>query len=85
MSSLVLVEIIDFIINEIKGYDINFDYKIENDVLITKFSGYFTNNNDIEMHFTYKNNKVQIYHLGESYIEVDTRSFWIDFMSRIDR
>jgi len=86
MDKKSIEKILRFIESEqIGDYDINFDYEIEDDVLIAKFSGHFTNNNDIEMEFVYEDNQVQFYHLGECFIEADTRSFWIDFMSRICR
>jgi len=76
-------KIVDFIEEEIGSYDIEFKFEIEDDTLIAKFSGSFASQREAEMFFVCEDNEVMFYCLSESYTEATTRSFWIDFMTRI--
>jgi len=76
-------DITEFLDTEICDYDLEYDYEKEGDSMTVILKGHFTNNSEIEMDFKCVSGNVKFYGLCESYIEADTRSFWIDFMSRL--
>lgn len=85
MKKSELTKIIKFIETEIHGYDVDFDYEIEDNTLQVEFNGTFTNNQAIQMSFQVAeiDNEVYFESLSESWIIADTREFWIDFMAKI--
>lgn len=85
MKKAELTKIIKFIESEIHGYDIEFDYEIEENILQVEFNGTFTNNQPISMSFQVAELDSEIYFetISESWTMAETREFWIDFMVRI--
>lgn len=85
MKKVELTKIIKFIETEIHGYDIDFDYEVEDNTLQVEFNGTITNNQAIQMSFQVAeiDNEVYFESLGESWTIADTREFWIDFMAKI--
>ena len=85
MKKAELTKVIKFIESEIHGYDIDFDYEIEDNTLQVEFNGSFTNNQTIQMSFQVAeiDNEVYFESLSESWTMADTREFWIEFMARI--
>ena len=49
MKQTEIEEILEFIEDEIREFDINFTYEIEDNILIAIFKGHFTNNDEIEI------------------------------------
>ena len=83
MKKAELTKIIKFIESEIHGYDIDFDYEIEDETIAVELNGWFTDNNTIEISFQVKEDKVIFYSLSDDWVIADTRTFWIEFMTRI--
>lgn len=83
MTKQDLNDIISVIDNEINGYDIEYDYEIEDNWLTATFKGMFTGEQELSMTFRCSSGNVELEGQCESFIEADTRSFWIEFMSRI--
>lgn len=52
--------------------------------MIVALKGHFTNHNIIEMTFRCVDGNVEFYGLSESYLQADTRGFWINFMGQIN-
>lgn len=78
-----LEDIKSFIDSEILNYDIDYDFQIEDDIMVVDFIGHFTNEKEINFRFRCDNGNVEFYGLCESYIFAETRDFWINFMSKI--
>lgn len=78
-----LEDIKTFIDEEIFNYDIDYDFEIEDDIMIVDFIGTFTNNEKVNFRFRCVNGNVEFYGLCESYIFAETRDFWINFMAKI--
>lgn len=80
--------IIDKIINEVEdvvsNYSISADYSVEEDTVIAKFSGSFTEMNTVKMTFLFNADDREVYFcsISEGYSKViDLPEFWINFMS----
>lgn len=78
-----LEDIKSFIDEEIFNYDIDYDFEIEDDVMVVDFIGTFTSDQKINFRFRCVNGNVEFYALCESYIFAETRDFWINFMAKI--
>ena len=74
--------ITEFLDKEFRDYSIEYDYYIEDNVMEATIEDVFTKG-DVEFTFKYSDNEVQFYSLSESYIEADTRQFWIELMSKL--
>lgn len=72
----------NFIKEEIKEYDISYDFEIEDDTMEVTFSGHFFNNEKVCMTFKGMEQKPYFYLLSESYGLAETRSFWITLMAK---
>lgn len=83
MKKAELTKVIKFIESEIHGCDIDFDYEIEDETIAVELNGWFTDNNTIEISFQVKEDKVIFYSLSDDWVIADTRTFWIEFMTRI--
>lgn len=77
-------DIVSFIEREISDYDINYDFEIEDNVMEACFKGQFTSNEEVYMTFRCVSGNVEFYALCESYIQAETRNFWIDFMFKLN-
>lgn len=78
-----LEDIKSFIDDEIFNYDIEYDFEIEDNILVANFKGFFTSNKEVNFRFRCDNGNVEFYGLCESYIFAETRDFWINFMAKI--
>ena len=76
-------KIVNFINDEISPYDLNLDYEIEDNILLSTFKGHFTSYEEIELKFRCESEYIEIYGLCESYIYCGTREFWIELMGRL--
>lgn len=78
-------DICSFLDEEISGYDLKYDYEIENNTMLITFNGHFTSDNEIDMIFRCVGvtRDVEFYGLCESYIHATTKEFWINFMGRL--
>lgn len=83
MKKAELTKIIKFIESEIHGYDIEFDYEIENEIVTVGLDGAFTDNQSIQIMFQIKEDKILFDSMSDIWIEADARTFWIEFMTRI--
>ena len=76
-------DIVNFIEREISDYGINYDFEVEDNVMEVSFKGRFTSNEEVCMTFRCDSGNVEFYALCESYVEAETRNFWIDFIFKI--
>ena len=72
----------NFIKEEIRGYDISYDFEIEDDIMEVVFSGHFFNNEKVYMTFKAAEQEAYFYLLSESYELAETRPFWITLMTK---
>jgi len=80
-ESIKIIE--DFIEDELRGYDIKYDYTIENNELEAEFTGLFLENSTISFSFKCEKANLEFYSISESYIYAETRQFWIEFMTKL--
>ena len=78
-----LEDIKSFIDYEILNYDIDYNFEIEDNIMLIKFKGHFTNQKEVNFRFRCINGNVEFYGLCESYIAAETRDFWINFIAKI--
>lgn len=78
-----LKKIIKFIELETYQLSIDFNYEIEDETLVVELNGWFTDNKAIGIRFQVKEDKVIFHSLSEDWVIADTRTFWIEFMTRI--
>lgn len=83
MKKTELNKIIKFIESETYQLAIDFDYEIEDETIVVELDGLFTDNKAIELRFQVKEDKVIFYSLSDDWVIADTRTFWIEFMTRI--
>lgn len=83
MNKKTLTSIIKFVESEIKGYDIEFDYRIEEEIVVVSFIGSFTYNNTIQIDFRKQETKQIEFEADDFWIAATTKEFWIHFMTKI--
>ncbi len=75
-------DIENFLDEELMDYSIKYDYEIEDDVAEVTIKDVFLEG-DVEFSFKVVSGNVEFYALSESWIEAETRQFWIDLMFKL--
>lgn len=75
-------DITSFLDKEFSDYGIKYDYFIEDDCMEVTVKDVF-HKGDVDFSFRCMSGNVEFYSLSDSYVEADTRQFWIELMSKL--